>query len=181
MFDPLYDAPSPWESDDAFNTFPRVDAGCLSVQEIFRQLSQYQAEVAGMRVLLVTMNDRLQHMQHGGISKPKSLWVCPVCDCECTTMRSYKAHIKRLAAPSSDKPHCFLQQSKQRHVNLVSRSVGDNFDERSQAFADDLWKLTQCLTSSDDSPGVFPSTATPHSTSAVALILQFMTRWQESK
>ena len=147
----------------------------------------HQAEVAGMRVLLVTMNDRLQHLQHGvsyGISKPKSVWVCPVCDCECTTMRSYKTHIKRLAAPASDKPckpHCFLQKSKQRHVILVSRSVGENFEEQSQAFADDLWKVTQCLTSSDDCPGVFPPTATPHSTPAVALILQLMTRWQESK
>jgi hypothetical protein len=144
----------------------------------------HQEEVAGMRVLLVTMNDRLQHLQHGGsygISKPKSIWVCPVCDCECTTMRSYKAHIKRLAEPASHKPHCFLQKTKQRHVILVSRSAGANFDEKSQAFADTLWQVTQCLTSSDDGPGVSPPTATSHSTPAVASILQSLTRWQELK
>ena len=94
---------------------------------------------------------------------------------------TYKAHIKRLAIPSTDHPHCYLQQSKVRHVNLVSRSPGRNFEERSQAFANDFWSVTQTLTSSDEGPGVFPPTATPHSTPDVALIQQFVTRSQELK
>ena len=78
-----------WESE--IDTYPRVDAGCISVQTIFRQLSNYQEEVAGMRILLVSMNERLLHMQQSnpaGVVKPKSLWMCPVCDGEYTTMRT---------------------------------------------------------------------------------------------
>ena len=100
----------------------------------------------------------------------KTIWKCPVCCQDLCSMRSFKAHCKRLYEfyhPSHAKttraavpvPHaqhrCQLLSTSRRHANLVALSgpAGSLFPARSKAFAFHLWQHVQCLTSSDEEVG----------------------------
>lgn len=91
-------------------------------------------------------------------TKASSAWVCPVCVTALSTMRSFKAHMKRLyeytnTVPADGKvPRCCLSAGSKRHVQLVALSLGGSFTIRSKSFATALWMEVQNLTSSDDCP-----------------------------
>ena len=97
--------------------------------------------------------------------KPHSPWICPVCHQPLETMRSYKGHIKRLYectavdhVPDARQRKCSLKAHLQHHQVLVawpsaaSSVLGDQWVGCARAFASELWRQTQILTSSDECP-----------------------------
>jgi hypothetical protein len=97
--------------------------------------------------------------------KPQSPWICPVCHEPLVAMRSFKGHIKRLYEytkvdqhPDSRQRKCSLKAHLQHHQALVARSSGDScvpgdkWVGCARAFAAELWRQVQNLTSSDEFP-----------------------------
>jgi hypothetical protein len=97
--------------------------------------------------------------------KPPSPWICPVCHEPLVAMRSFKGHIKRLYEytavdhlPDSRQRKCSLKAHLQHHQALLARSsgdscvLGDKWVGCARAFATELWRQVQNLTSSDECP-----------------------------
>jgi hypothetical protein len=98
--------------------------------------------------------------------KPLSPWICPVCHEPLGTMRSFKGHIKRLYEYTNDdhsldsrRRKCSLKAHLKHHQALVLKSSSSaSFDADgtwvacARAFATEMWRQVQNLTSSDDCP-----------------------------
>jgi hypothetical protein len=94
-----------------------------------------------------------------------SQWRCPVCHETLIAMRSFKGHIKRLYEYTAvDQPadgrqrQCSLKAHLHHHQVLVARTAGagwvdgESFVVSARAFATELWRQVQNLTSSDECP-----------------------------
>ena len=105
--------------------------------------------------------------------KPPSPWICPVCHEPLVAMRSFKGHIKRLYEytavdhlPDSRQRKCSLKAHLQHHQVLVawpsgdSCVLGDRWVGCARAFASELWRQVQNLTSSDECPDFVVRAAT---------------------